>query len=55
MLGLFLGRRLLGANRGIFVKPGVVHVACLEHVKKLSFQCYDVSRDVACSWSSWVA
>jgi hypothetical protein len=52
MLGLLLWRRLLGPSRGEFVKPGVVHVACLEHARKLSFQCYDVSRDVACSWSS---
>ena len=56
MLCLLFGRRLLGANRGILVKPGVVHVACELLVKKVSFQCYhNVSRDVACSWSSYVA
>ena len=40
MLCLLFGRRLLGANRGILVKPGVVHVACELLVKKVSFQCY---------------
>lgn len=40
MLCLLFGRRLLGANRGIFVEPGVVHFACGLLVKKVSFQCY---------------
>lgn len=51
VLGFFLGRGLLGASRGKFVEPGVVHFACRDLRRELSFQCYDV--DVACSWSSW--
>jgi hypothetical protein len=53
MLRLLLGRRLLGASRGKLVEPSVVHVACVELARKMSFKCYNVSRDVACSWSSW--
>jgi hypothetical protein len=53
MLHLLLGRRLLGASRGKLVEPSVVHVACVELARKMSFKCYNVSRDVACSWSSW--
>jgi hypothetical protein len=35
MLGLLLGRRLLGASRGELVEPGVVHVACVELIEKV--------------------
>jgi hypothetical protein len=42
MLGLLLGRRLLGTSSGELVEPGVVHFVRVELIKSVSFHCYNV-------------